>query len=231
MAEARSRALLLRRIPYGDSSLICHLLSESHGRISLLARGARRVRSPFRATLEPLYMLHVRWRPGRTGMGYLQEAIRGSALLPQSRMLAGLELLAMAKGLYREQDPHGFAEVCTALRCLAEGRMPGAKWAAMWRLLELCGWVGGMEACWSCNREVAHTSAMFWRDGLLLCPACGRGRMVRPETRLRMRALLAGAAPDLPVEDGHLWREMIVSVLGKHHIRLPDLDQQNYHWA
>jgi len=40
MAEIRDDALLLRRIPYGDTSFIIHVLTREHGRISLMARAA-----------------------------------------------------------------------------------------------------------------------------------------------------------------------------------------------
>ncbi|HKI61379.1 MAG TPA: recombination protein O N-terminal domain-containing protein, partial [Mariprofundaceae bacterium] len=51
MAELNDAALLLRRIPYSETSLVCHFLTENHGRIVLMARGARRAKSAFRASL------------------------------------------------------------------------------------------------------------------------------------------------------------------------------------
>jgi len=221
MAELRARALLLRRVPYGDSSLICHLLIEHHGRLSLMARGARRARSPLRASLQPLYLLQIRWRPGRTGMGYLQEVVRGPELVPQARMLEGLELLAMAAGLYRDRDPNGFDELRQALHHLAHGAWPGAQWAAMWRLLELCGWVGDLEHCWRCDTPIERGVPMGWHSGMLMCPACGGGRRLMPETRGRMRDILAGESRSLSPAEGRLWQEMIASVLRRHHIRHP----------
>ncbi|HXH64131.1 MAG TPA: DNA repair protein RecO, partial [Mariprofundaceae bacterium] len=119
MGEIRDRALLLRRIPYGDSSLVIHLLTEHHGVLSLMARGARRAKSPLRAALEPLYALSVAWRAGRTGMGTLTDIERHEPLLPPALAGAGLQLVALAAALYREGDPHGFVELHRGLHLLA----------------------------------------------------------------------------------------------------------------
>ncbi len=220
MAECRSEALLLRRIPYGDTSLICHFMTESHGRLALMVRGARRRISPFRAALAPLYRLQLRWRPGRTGMGILLEAVRGPAWLPEDRMLEGLELLAVAAGLYREGDPHGYAEVVMVLQRLATGSLPESLHAAVWHLLQLCGWVGNMDECWKCNAPVAQQRSMYWQAGSLVCHHCGRGREISVAFCARMRDVLHQQAVQMPRAEHALWKHMISSVLQQHHIRL-----------
>ena len=37
------RALCLRRFPYGESSLVAHFMTREHGRVALLAKGAKSV--------------------------------------------------------------------------------------------------------------------------------------------------------------------------------------------
>ncbi|MDX8403175.1 MAG: DNA repair protein RecO, partial [Mariprofundaceae bacterium] len=135
MAELKDRALLLRRIPYSDTSLICHFLTEQHGRITLMVRGARRAKSPFRAALAPLYALNISWRPGRTGMGSLVDIDRGEKLLDESLDLAGLELCALASGLFHEGDPHGYEELLESLRLIQHCPIGSALFVAAWKLL------------------------------------------------------------------------------------------------
>ena len=67
MPAVRDRALLLRRFPYGESSLVCHALSRTHGRVHLLAKGAYRPTSRFYAALDLFDTLELEWNatPGR----------------------------------------------------------------------------------------------------------------------------------------------------------------------
>jgi len=220
MAECRSEALLLRRIAYGDTSLICHFMTASHGRMALMVRGARSQKSPFRATLAPLHQLQLRWRPGRTGMGILLESSRGQALLPETRMLEGLELLAVAAGLYREGDPHGYEEVAMVLQRLATGHIPESLHAAVWHLLQLCGWVGNMDECWKCNAPVAAQRSMYWHAGRLICHHCGGGHEISVAFCARMRDVLHQQPVRMRPAEHALWKHMISSVLQQHHIRL-----------
>ncbi len=75
MALHRDRALLLRRTPYGESSLVVHLLTPSRGRVHLLAKGAYRPTSGFFAVLDLFDTLELEWseRP-TTDLGLLRAA-------------------------------------------------------------------------------------------------------------------------------------------------------------
>nr|MDQ2647496.1 DNA repair protein RecO [Myxococcota bacterium] len=54
-----TEALVLRRVEYGDADLIVTLLTLSLGRVSALARGARKSRRRFGGALEPFFTLSV----------------------------------------------------------------------------------------------------------------------------------------------------------------------------
>ncbi|MCC7012289.1 MAG: DNA repair protein RecO [Planctomycetes bacterium] len=66
MAPIVDRALLLRRFPYGESSLVCHALTRTHGRVHWLAKGAYRPSSRYYGVLDLFDTLEVSWneRPG-----------------------------------------------------------------------------------------------------------------------------------------------------------------------
>lgn len=216
MAELQDRALLVRRIPYGDSSLICHFFSEHHGRIALMARGARRPKSPFRATLEPLYELQIGWRTGRTGMGTLTDASRGPSLLPTPLMLDGQELIAIASRLFHEGDLHGFDELISALARLSLGGRH-ALLPAVWLLFEQTGWLGDIEHCWRCGAEAE--ASMFWSAGELLCGSCGKGMEISAGLRKSVAALMGGERVMLSDSNAEVWREMIRQLFRQHGIR------------
>jgi len=59
MAIVTTRALILRHIPFQESSLIVRLFTESQGKVAVIAKGARRLKSTFRGYLEPLNLAEV----------------------------------------------------------------------------------------------------------------------------------------------------------------------------
>jgi len=220
VAEISDGALLLRRIPYSDTSLICHFLSKEHGRIVLMVRGARRPKSAFRASLEPLYALQLSWRPGRTGMGTLVDVQRGQSLLESSLALQGLELLAIASRLFQEGDPHGFEETETALALLADRGQSQGLLASVWYLLDVSGWLGNLSHCWHCGAEVGD--AMFWHHAQLVCDGCGKGMRISAGLRKSIVALLSGQSIRLSAKDADTWQKMIAMVLREHGIKPTD---------
>ncbi len=216
MAEIRDTALLLRCIPYGDTSFIIHVLACEHGRISLMARGVRRAKSPFRAALAPLCKLTIAWRPGRTGMGTLVDIERGPALLEEERSLDGLRLNALAAGLFREGGVHGYAELSHALGVLGARNQDSGILAGAWDLLQKEGWVGPLDHCWRC----AGAGDVFqWVDAELCCPACGRGAEVSSGLRKGILGYMHRPKVSLPPCDQKMWRRMIQDILRHHGLK------------
>jgi DNA repair protein RecO len=173
MAELRDNALLLRSIPYSDSSLIAHCLTQHHGRISLMVRGARRAKSPFRAGLMPLHQLQIRWKEPRTGsMGTLLEVQRLEPLLCESKILSGQSLLSTANRLFPDGVGHGYDELYAALNILSKRDEVSGLPAAVWRLLMDAGLVGDFEHCWHCASEISLATNMYWFKAHSLCEKC-----------------------------------------------------------
>jgi len=222
MAEIRDHALLLRRIPYSETSLICHFLSPEYGRISLMAKGARRAKSHFRAALAPLYPLSLTWREGRTGMGILTDIQRGSALLDEHQSLAGLELLSMASGLFQEGDPHGYTELLQSIQMLGARHETEGMCASAWLLLHEAGWIGDLSHCWHCGEDIDDATAMHWRSSQLLCQPCGGGNNISAGLRRGMHGVLQGEHVRLSIADAMQWRRMIGLVLREHGVKIPE---------
>ena len=222
MAEQRDHALLLRSIAYSDSSFILHCLTQQHGRISLMARGARRAKSPFRAALMPLFALQLRWKEPRTGsMGTLLEAQRFSALLPESMMLAGQTLLATASTLFPDGVSHGYAELQQACTLLSERPEDAGLCAATWSMLEQSGWTGDFNHCWHCVEPVDLNIDMYWRQGHLLCASCAKenGYKLYSGFRKTIAAFMLQPHVSLTQEHITLWKMVIKDVFKTHQIR------------
>jgi len=216
MAELNDDAFLLRRIAYGDTSYIIHVLGRTHGRLTLMARGARRPKSPFRATLEPLHVLRLTWRPGRTGMGTLTDIERGAELVDASHSPEGLQLCAIASHLFQDGDPHGFNELEGAFALLAGRSSQGGLLAGVWSLLSDHGFLGGLDHCWHCSEP---SQQLAWFEGECRCAACGGGEILSPGLRRAVPAFMQSTRVMLSSQDLTMWARMIQDVLRRHGIR------------
>jgi DNA repair protein RecO len=220
MAELRDNALLLRSIPYSDSSLIAHCLTQHHGRISLMVRGARRAKSPFRAGLMPLYQLQMRWQEPRTGtMGTLLEVQRLEPLLSESKMLAGQSLLSTANQLFPDGVGHGYHELSTALNILSKRDETTGLATAIWHLLTDAGLVGDVKHCWHCASAISLDTSMYWFKAHSLCEKCSakQGLHLSAGFRKSLWSLLHQQNVKISRDNLKIWQQMIHEIMGKHH--------------
>lgn len=125
----RRRALhepgyVLHSYPYKETSLIVELFSRHHGRIGLLARGARRPRSALRGVLLAFYPLRVSWS-GAAELGTLLSAewVGGQAALAGISVMCGFYLNELLLRLLPREDPHEqlFSAYASGLAQLAAG--------------------------------------------------------------------------------------------------------------
>ena len=113
-------SLVLHTRPYRDSSLIISLLTPHHGRVSLVARGARGSRRG--RSLQPFSLLRVGWS-GRTALGTLngydvikQHWLKGRELASAFYLC---ELVTRLLG-ERESHPRVFAALVWAFEHLTD---------------------------------------------------------------------------------------------------------------
>lgn len=79
------RGFVLHRREYSETSLLVDFFTENHGRITLLAKGARRARSPLKALLQPFTPLLLHWG-GRGELKTLIKAESASLALPMTTL-------------------------------------------------------------------------------------------------------------------------------------------------
>lgn len=79
------RGFVLHRREYSETSLLVDFFTENHGRITLLAKGARRARSPLKALLQPFTPLLLHWG-GKGELKTLIKAESASLTLPMSTL-------------------------------------------------------------------------------------------------------------------------------------------------
>lgn len=117
-------AYVLHTYPYMETSLIVEAFARRFGRISLLARGARRPRSATRGVLLAFHALRLSWS-GAGELANLRGAEWDSALPPLSgrALMCGFYVNELLLRLLPREDPHEglFDAYGTVLAALAGG--------------------------------------------------------------------------------------------------------------
>jgi DNA repair protein RecO (recombination protein O) len=122
-AEAEA-SFVLHTYPYSETSLIADVFSRRHGRIALLARGARRPRSNVRGLLIGFQPLAISW----SGKGEVRTLVRaewlgGVPLLAGNALLCGFYLNELLIRTLAREDAHEalFEAYARAIESLAAG--------------------------------------------------------------------------------------------------------------
>jgi DNA repair protein RecO (recombination protein O) len=128
-SAARSRiagqpGFVLHSYPYKETSLIIDMFSRDHGRVALIAKGAKRPHSALRGVLQTFQPLSVSW----TGKSELRtligaEWVGGMLPLEKTALLCGFYLNELLVKLLARDDPHArlFDHYVAALNQLAHG--------------------------------------------------------------------------------------------------------------
>jgi DNA repair protein RecO (recombination protein O) len=135
MTTARRRvdgaaAFLLHAYPYSESSLILEVFSRDHGRLALLARGARRPRSALRSVLLSFQALELGWfGSGEVKTLARAEWLGGTAFLRGEGLLLGYYLNELLLKLLPREDSHValFDAYASALAALSRGAFETAE--------------------------------------------------------------------------------------------------------
>jgi DNA repair protein RecO (recombination protein O) len=100
-------AFVLHSYPYKETSLIVEAFTRHHGRIGLLARGARRPRSAIRGTLLSFHPLRLSWSVS-TELGTLTAAewVGGQAALSGMALMCGFYMNELLLRLLAREDAH-----------------------------------------------------------------------------------------------------------------------------
>jgi len=119
------RGYVLHSYPYRETSLILQVWTQKHGRIGLVAKGARRPKSPSRSVLVPFQPLALSWF-GRGELRTLKSAEPAVPAMPLAgqNLLSAFYLNELLLKLTHRDDPHealftAYDEAITELRNLS----------------------------------------------------------------------------------------------------------------
>ncbi len=180
-------AIVIGQTDYGEADRIVRLLTPDSGRISVMARGARRSKKRFGGSLDLGNRVEAELVAGRGRLSVLSDCtlVRGHAHVRGD--LGCLSLLNYAcewvGSLAREEhaEPKLFGLLEVALAVLnASTCMPSVafRWGLEAKALTFAGLTPVLVGCTACSRELEDTACYSAQSGGLLHPECGTGRSV-----------------------------------------------------
>ncbi len=191
----RDEGVVLTMRDYAETDRIITLLTPGHGKLSLLAKAARRATSRFGGALDLANRLQVVYYVRRKGLHLLREAslVESSPGLREDldRLDAALWGLALADRVLPAESPDwaSYARVRSYVSSLAGGLDPSlGRVAFSLQLLVAAGHRPRLEGCLACGKGEELT----WHPerGGLLCRQCGGGGAdVPPKVWKSMSAL------------------------------------------
>jgi DNA repair protein RecO (recombination protein O) len=142
---------VLHSYPYKETSLIVDLFSRDHGRVALVAKGAKRPHSKLRGVLQTFQPLQLAWT-GKSEVRTLISAEWVGGLLPLegAALLCGFYLNELLVKLLARDDPHAvlFDQYISALNQLAHDEPPSIVLRKFeWSLLKETGVAGNLGVC------------------------------------------------------------------------------------
>jgi DNA repair protein RecO (recombination protein O) len=186
MSSEKATAIVIRAVDFSETSLVVTLFTREYGKIGALAKGARRLKSPFESALDLLALCRI---------VFLHKTSDALDLLTEAKLLrrfrpAGKNLLSLYAGYYvaellddltEANDPHPelFDLADETLAALAAGE-PVVRRTIRFELglLQLLGLMPSLDVCAECGGNVpaAGRIAFGLLDGGVLCPECRGGK-------------------------------------------------------
>lgn len=127
MRISQQPAYVLHGRHYSETSLILEVFTRDHGRLGLLAKGARRRSSPWQGILKPFQPLLLSWS-GRSDLALLigAESEGSGVALDVDSLYCGFYLNELLLRLLHRHDPHEqlFDAYRSALYALASASVP-----------------------------------------------------------------------------------------------------------
>lgn len=188
MPVRESEAIILRTYALGEGDRLVSFFSRSEGRVRGVARGARRAKSRFGASLEPLSYIRI-WfyeRDARQLVRVSQCELIESFWKAQSSYngsLAFALLAEISESILPEREPSDPAFRLLLATCRAMDRtglvaLPVC-YFAVW-MLRLGGWLSSVERCGNCGRSLTGQEVWAARDGSgMFCRDCRPGQALR----------------------------------------------------
>lgn len=176
----RVDAVVLRHSDWGEADRLLWLFTQEMGKVRVLAKGARKIRSRKAGHLEPFMRVHLLLAKGREIL-LVTQAETIEAYLPLHEDLEGITYASYAVELldrftYEEGENRPLYQLLVdTLSRLSQ--MPEKDMVIRYyelRLLDLVGFRPQLFHCLGCDEEIRPQAQYFSaQEGGILCPKCG----------------------------------------------------------
>jgi DNA repair protein RecO (recombination protein O) len=186
MASEKANAIVIRAVDFSETSLVVTLFTREFGKIGALAKGGRRLKSPFESALDLLALCRIVFlHKTHDVLDLLTEAKLLRRFRPPGKNLlnlyAGYYVAELLGDLTEANDPHpGLFDLADeTLAGLAAGE-PVARRTIRFELgmLQLLGLMPSLDDCAECGGEVPFVGRVAFGllAGGVLCNACREGK-------------------------------------------------------
>jgi DNA repair protein RecO (recombination protein O) len=181
-------AVVLRSWPYGEADKIVRLLTECHGKVTGIAKGAKRSRKRFANSLELFSLVNLCFQ--ERSHGSLVFILRADLAVAYKKLATSLEKITIASylveitdGLTGEGDESAliFKHLRNGLLFLDGAGAAPPEFLPLFelKLLQLAGYQPALDRCKKCTVSNGERGAGWYfslEEGGILCSACGPSR-------------------------------------------------------
>jgi DNA repair protein RecO (recombination protein O) len=166
MLEERTPAIVLRGRPHGESDKIVTFLTKDWGKVTGIAKGAKRSQRRFVNVLEPFTHIQLRFRPTRTD---------------ELAFIFGCDLLQNFRGPSRDLQCFAIASyVCELVDVMVTGREAGQEiYTLLLKSLQTLEEVGNVSRTFLPTFELLLLTHTGYAPHLTDCQQCGRDANIK----------------------------------------------------
>lgn len=161
MANYQDHCIILRSRAYREADSLLSVFGLKAGKVSAIAKGVRRAKSPLAGRVTPLSYSQLGLYQGRSTLQTITEAelVDGFSHIGDdlTRISWGMAMADVVDQLWAEHEasPQTFSLLVGALQALHEGRSPTSVGLATgWQLLRVAGYLPDMSHCGQCERLI-----------------------------------------------------------------------------
>ncbi|MBT4865065.1 MAG: DNA repair protein RecO [Planctomycetaceae bacterium] len=182
MSSEKTEAIVIRQADFSETSRVVTLFTHEFGKISAIAKGAKRLKGPFDAALDLLTHCRIVFiRKSSSSLDILTDSQVIQRFRPESKDLnvlyGGYYFAELLTSLTEEYDPHTelFDETVNSLNCIRTGENPKETIVRFeLAVLREIGQLPSFDACMACGIPLTETDpTVFWvSQGGMICPKC-----------------------------------------------------------
>lgn len=188
----RTKGFILKKEDRGENDRLLTIFTEDFGKLELLAKAERKIKSKLRAGLELFYLSEVEFIQGKSHKT-LTDAIKISSFPGIKKDLGKLEIASRAveilDKLVRGQEPDAriwnllgeIFEVLDGLESKKE-KLQLFYYYFIWNFFSILGYQLELHHCLFCQEKIASSDLFFSsREGGVICQKCrGSARNAKP---------------------------------------------------